>query len=427
MKKKESLSKEIAESRRTRKELRESEERYRVLFNQMRAIVAGTSSAITGEKFFQSLVCNLASALDVKYAFLSEIAGEDENMLRTLAFCGQGKIIDNIEYDSAGSPCERVTTRKIVFYSESVQSYFPDFPLLKQFKVESFLGVPLFHGGGKPLGVLAVMDDRPMEGSPNIELILSIFAARVETEVQRMRAEEALHEYNKKLIHSEKLSAIGKLIASIAHEINNPVYGIRNVLVRMTQKVPMEKRYRELGDKAILECNRTANLIQRLKDFYAPSSGKKVLVNIHEILDDALWWMRKEFRIHKIKLEKRYAQDLPKLEAVPDQLKQVILNLLQNAFQSLPEEGGTITLTTQVRNASIHIIIRDTGVGIDAKILSQIFEPFYTTKSQFKGTGLGLSVSYGIIKKVHRGDIQVESEPGQGTTVTICLPVRGED
>ncbi len=114
---------------------------------------------------------------------------------------------------------------------------------------------------------------------------------------------------------------------------------------------------------------------------------------------------------------------MPKINAVPDQIRQIFLNLLQNAEEAIPENGGMITLKTRHDSNSVRISIRDSGMGIAAEHIGNIFDPFFTTKPAVKGTGLGLSTSYGIVK-IHRGDITVTSVPGKGTEFTVALPIR---
>ncbi len=229
-----------------------------------------------------------------------------------------------------------------------------------------------------------------------------------------------LHKTYEMLVHSEKLSAIGKLSASIAHEFNNPIFGIMNVLER-TKKEGVNDDNRSLVVMAISECERIANLIKKLQDFHRPSAGNKVSIDIHILIDDVLALMKKKLTTRKIQLKKTFAEKTELINIVPDQIKQVILNLLNNAEQAIPEEGGAIEVGTNILKEEIEIFIKDTGAGIAKGNIDSIFEPFFTTKS-IKGTGLGLSISYGIMKE-HGGNIKVESKEGDGTTFTLTLPL----
>ncbi|MGR3317670.1 MAG: ATP-binding response regulator [Candidatus Anammoxibacter sp.] len=223
------------------------------------------------------------------------------------------------------------------------------------------------------------------------------------------------------LLHAEKLAAVGRLSASIAHEFNNPVNGIRNVLELLGNKARLNKGNKKLADMAIRECDRMSNLIMKMRDFYRPSSGRKVPVDIHKTIDEVLVLCKKQFETRKIKLKKDYATDMPAIQAVADQIKQVVLNLLNNAEQAISGKGGKIKISTETFKKEIRVHIQDDGCGITPEDMKHIFEPFFSTKS-VKGTGLGLSVSYGIIKE-HGGDIKVSSQPSNGTDFTIILPI----
>ena len=261
-----------------------------------------------------------------------------------------------------------------------------------------------------------------MEKLSNLEK----YQNHLEEQVQKRTSE--LKSTQDRLIHSEKLSAIGKLSASIAHEFNNPIYGIRNVLENIMEKDTgemLDDSDKKLAKLAIKECNRMSNLISKLQDFYQPSSGIDVSINLHEIIDEVVLMIRKRLKERGILLEKHYADNIPEIKAVPDQIKQVVLNLVQNAEEAIAKEGGKIIITTEFNKSEVLLHLKDSGMGIAPENISNIFEPFFTTKSPVKDAGLGLSVSYGIIKK-HGGDIKVKSTQGRGTTFTIILPIKGE-
>ncbi|MBI5556564.1 MAG: hypothetical protein HY885_02895 [Deltaproteobacteria bacterium] len=234
---------------------------------------------------------------------------------------------------------------------------------------------------------------------------------------------EALEKTYDQLLHAEKLSAIGKLAASIAHEFNNPIYGIRNVLDGLRRRESLDEKNMEMVNLAIKECDRVAKLTRDLQSFNRPTSGIMSSLDIHELIEDMLLLIKKELSQKKITVRKYYAADLPIIQGITDQIKQVLLNMLNNAGASIADEGGIITITTENRGQEVAIHLADTGIGIKPEDMDKIFEPFFSTKPAVKGTGLGLSVSYGIIKR-HGGNIEVESRPGQGTKFTILLPTR---
>ncbi|MFN2354497.1 MAG: nitrogen regulation protein NR(II) [Desulfopila sp.] len=230
-----------------------------------------------------------------------------------------------------------------------------------------------------------------------------------------------LGEAQSQYLHAVKLSAIGQLAASIAHEFNNPLQGLRTILKGLKRRAILEEEDRELLNLAINENERMKNLIKSLQDFNRPSTGQKTAMDVHAALDYLLLLYKSDFKRKRISAVRKYAEGFPPITVIPDQLKQVFLNLLNNAADACSENGGSITITTYHDNQKVVIEIEDTGVGIENEMKNKIFEPFFTTKTKEKGTGLGLSICRDIIE-YHQGEIHVESEPGKGSTFTILLP-----
>jgi signal transduction histidine kinase/ligand-binding sensor protein len=307
---------------------------------------------------------------------------------------------------------------------------------------ESVALIPL-HLGKDRLGLLQ-LNDRS-KGRFNLETItlLERLAGYLSVALAKFRAEEKLQalkedlelivekrtcelqETQKQYLHAEKLSAIGQLSASIAHEFNNPLQSVMTIIKGIERYVPLEKKEAELVDLALQECRRMKNLILSLQDFNQPSSGTKTLMDVHNSLDAIMILQKKDFNSRQISAVQNYAENLPQIMAISDQIKQVFLNLLTNAADACHKHGGAITVSTWQENDRVAVAIKDTGVGIKPEDMENIFQPFFTTKPQLKGTGLGLSVSYGIIKK-HNGEFRVESQPGEGATFTVLLPIKAE-
>jgi signal transduction histidine kinase len=232
-----------------------------------------------------------------------------------------------------------------------------------------------------------------------------------------------LDEAYRQLLHVEKLSAIGKLAASFAHEFNNPLFAVTNVLKRLTEKEQLSPRGAQLLEMAYSECQRMQRLMENLKDFYRPSSGEKIPVQLEKLLADIVLLFRKGFREKNIRLVEEYDSDLPQISVVPDQFKQVFLNLIRNAAEACAE-NGTIILRTAGDQECVTVQVADNGKGITPERLPHIFEPFFTTKPDVSGTGLGVSVCHCIVKS-HGGGIEVRTEVGVGSTFSVILPFGG--
>ncbi|HQI01421.1 MAG TPA: PAS domain S-box protein, partial [Deltaproteobacteria bacterium] len=223
------------------------------------------------------------------------------------------------------------------------------------------------------------------------------------------------------LIQSERLAAMGKLSASIAHEINNPLYGIRSCLNHvLNTKDGIDYQFVRL---AIKETDRIADLIRNMKTFYMPMEGGVQKIDVAEMLRDVFILNRKYLEEHMVML-KFNPEGAYFAECVPDQIKQVFINIITNAVEAMPDGGELkVSLEKNAESGTIAISFKDTGVGIASSDLPQIFEMFYSKKPMVKGVGLGLAVSYGIIKR-HGGSIEVQSEEGRGTTFKVTLPVK---
>ena len=242
------------------------------------------------------------------------------------------------------------------------------------------------------------------------------------------RVEERTLELQKtygQLLHAEKLSAIGSLSASIAHEFNNPLQSVMTVIKGVLRSNPLDEKEKALIDMALKECGRMRDLIRNLQDFNRPTSGRWAPIHLNSTVDCILLMGKYRYAQNKITVLRDYAADLPQVNAVADQIKQVLLNLLNNAADACEEGGGTIIIgTAKVDGGWVKVSIRDSGKGIPPEILPRIFEPFFTTKPESKGTGLGLSASQDIVKN-HGGRIEVESESGRGSVFTVTLPIAG--
>ena len=229
-------------------------------------------------------------------------------------------------------------------------------------------------------------------------------------------------ELQDQLHHAQKLEAIGKLSASIAHEFGNPLLGVRFAVRDIKNRFPEDSGEWRMMDLAERECDRMKNMIRDLQQFNRPTSGVRTRFALHDTLDDILLFHRRFLVSRRIRLVKKYDPAQITIVAVEDQIRQVFVNLLINAGEAMDAEGGTITVQTELRGEMVAVSFRDTGAGIRPEHLEHVFEPFFTTKLEVEGTGLGLPVSYGIVTG-HGGDITVHSVPGEETVFTVTLPV----
>jgi signal transduction histidine kinase/HAMP domain-containing protein len=228
-----------------------------------------------------------------------------------------------------------------------------------------------------------------------------------------------LRETQEQLIQSAKLAAIGELASNVAHEINNPLTSI----IGFTELIKDENDLAVIHSRLDIiekESMRARDIVRELLHFARKRPLRLEEVDINQTLDDVILLIEAQAKLNNVRVSKEYGE-LPKSMGDPNQLKQVFLNLINNAVSAMPE-GGTLSLRTSQQGEYIFIRFKDTGHGIRPEVISRIFEPFFSTKKD-KGTGLGLSISYRIIQD-HGGRIDVESVEGQGSTFTIRIPIR---
>ena len=237
----------------------------------------------------------------------------------------------------------------------------------------------------------------------------------------RLKMERALRDTQEQLLQSEKLAAMGRLTSQIAHELNNPLYGIMNTLELLKTEIPTDNRRRKILDMALSETVRLSELLRKMLSFSKPDQEERQPVGINSVLDEILLLHEKQLKENDINIAATFAEGLGLVNASKNQLRQVFLNMVANARDAMPN-GGTLSVATSGDTDNIYVEVSDTGTGIREEHLDKIFDSFFTTKGEVKGIGLGLSVCYGFIKD-HGGDIEVKSQVGEGTTFTIILPI----
>jgi two-component system NtrC family sensor kinase len=232
--------------------------------------------------------------------------------------------------------------------------------------------------------------------------------------------EEELRETQQQLMQSEKLAAMGRLTSQIAHELNNPIYGIMNTLELLKTEIPPDSKRRKILEMSLSETERLSEILRNMLSFSKPEEEIRRPIDVNELLEGITLFVDKQMREANIDIETRFEREIPKVMGSTNQLRQVLLNIIRNAKEAMPQ-GGILSLETMREDERVIINIKDTGIGISEEIQNKIFEAFFTTKTAVKGVGLGLSVCYGIIKD-HGGEIRVESEEGKGSTFSVLLP-----
>jgi signal transduction histidine kinase len=269
---------------------------------------------------------------------------------------------------------------------------------------------------------MARTQDRPPPVLSNREDEIGILQRSFYRMLERIRENEKDRERTQRnLFLTEKMVAIGKLTAGMAHEINNPLGGLLNCIYHFKKGTVSAERQREylyLMEDGIKRIQKTVtNLLEYARNPHPERSS----VEIGPLIDKALSLLDYQIRKNRISIQLDVSETLPSLHVDRDQMGQVLVNILLNAIQAM-EQGGILAVTARAIDERVFISVSDTGSGIPDDVLPKVFDPFFTTKGEGKGTGLGLWISQGMIER-HGGIIQISSKETKGTTVEIQLPV----
>jgi two-component system NtrC family sensor kinase len=365
---------DITERKQTEEALRESEERYKALFD---STIAGT--LVIDAETKKVVLGNQVAAKMLGFNLAEETIGI--NLVDFIPLNDKEKVLKIIVKDIFEQDLRQVNEFQIVTKD------------------------------GREIWINAVGARIELEGKP------AVLVSCVDiTEHKRQRGRQMM---------IDRLSSIGELVAGTAHELNNPLTSIIGFSQLLMEKdIPDD--IREDLEFIYNEAHRTAEVVKNLLTFAGKHTPMKQLVQINNIIDDVLKLRDYELRIDSIEVKKRLAPDLPEIMVDDFQMQQVFINIIINAeyFMTEAHKRGTLTITTKKQNENVMISIADDGPGILEGNLRRIFDPFFTTKPAGKGTGLGLSICHGIVAE-HGGQIYAKSQQGKGATFFIELPING--
>jgi signal transduction histidine kinase len=267
--------------------------------------------------------------------------------------------------------------------------------------------------------------DSPLFSEADLELLV-VLAHQAAAALENARLYGELRAYVRQvqesqqlLLQAEKMATAGRLTASIAHEINNPLQGVRNCLHLASRAELSESERAEYLQLGREELDRLMTTVQRMLDFYRPSGVERSAVDLHALIGRVVKLLHREMEQRNIRLHLSFSDDLPRPWAVRDQIQQVLLNLVLNAIEAMPE-GGDLHIETRYNHDEVRVAVADTGAGVPPHLRGQIFEPFFSTKGD--GSGLGLTVCDGIIT-AHGGRLELQDSPDGGARFLVALPL----
>jgi len=251
--------------------------------------------------------------------------------------------------------------------------------------------------------------------------LITAIARQVAVIIERRQDQEEKMRLQEQLRHADRLATIGKLAAGVAHELNEPLASILGF-------AQLASKAKDVPDQVQKDLNRIINsslfvreVIQKLLLFARQSPPRKTMISVNDVVESGVAFFKTRLEKEGIQLRQELDPDMSDIIADRAQLTQVVINLIINAIQAMPE-GGTLTVRTICRSDRVQLIVADTGIGMSSEVRKQIFLPFFTTKDVNQGTGLGLSVVHGIVT-AHRGSIEVESAVNKGSCFTVNLPL----
>jgi PAS domain S-box-containing protein len=290
---------------------------------------------------------------------------------------------------------------------------------------------PILSSDDRVLGTFAIYFREPLSPTPQHHNIIEQVTHLASIAIERKQAEEALHKAQAELAHVTRVMTMGELVASIAHEVNQPLGAIvtnGHACVRLlSREVPDLEKSREVIERMIRDGMRASEVIKRIRDLLHKSPPEKAPLNINETIQEVIALVSSDVLRSKVELKAELAADLPPVAGDRIQLQQVILNLILNAkdaMSAVKTHPRELQITSRKNNAGVVVAVRDTGHGLEAKDVDRIFDPFFTTKPE--GTGLGLSISRTIIE-AHGGTLWATQNEDKGATIQFTLqPVQRE-
>lgn len=395
--------------------------------------VANIPPQQTGLALLRHYARSLSKTLGTAHVYIGRIV--DVNRVEGVIYAVGGELLPPPNYSLRGTPCADVVTRGVCMFPQGVQALFPEDEMLREARIESYIGTPLRDPLGRVIGIFWIADTKPTPNYPTLVELFQVLAVRFSHELLRDQAEAEAQLLREQLLQAQKMESIGRMAGGLAHDFNNMLTAILGYVELAQGALPENSPAQSFLKNAITAIEKASSITRQLMTLARQQPMQLQLVNLNQVVREALQLAR-TWMPASIQLQTFLADNLWLVEADPAQLGQVLQNLLLNARDAMMQTGGVITIETQntvldtdyarthydvVPGEYVLLMVSDTGAGMSPEVQARIFEPFFTTKPPEQGTGLGLSVVYSVVKQLG-GHIWVYSEEGRGTTFKIYLP-----
>lgn len=396
--------------------------------------IASESVSDTDNSFFENLLKKLSELFFSDYALIGLVEPETYASIETFTVCAHGKIVNNITYDIKGTPCDEVIGKEPRAYPRDIQKLFPNDHLLTEMKAESFVGIPLFNSKNIPIGLIAILDAKPMKNISHIKEIMQIYALRIANEIERLITNKELK--MAKEVAEQAYQAKAEFLSNMSHELRTPLHAILSYSdFGIKRKNLSDEKLLRYFNAIHLSGDRLLHLVNNLLDLSKIEAGKLDLN------------LTKQSIIHIIKNcieELNYANETKNINVIFNTktthdtlycdktlIHQLLINIFSNAIKFSPQDNSIEIRVKNIksktlRKESIYITVSDHGIGIPDNELDDIFNEFIqssATKTGAGGTGLGLAISRNIVK-AHHGEIWATNNDNEtGALFHIVLPL----
>ena len=424
-----------------KRELKEYKERQE-LKRMEEAIQTLVKSTVikTGEDAFRKIISSTREWIDTDFVCLGQIVDGDN--VRSLSMISDREQDCDCTQNISETLCQIVIKEGFCHYPEGASKLLP--AACKQctsMNAEGFFGMSIQDENGKSIGLIWTVSSKKLILPIRAMEVMEIITAKVASEIKRMWAEEQLLLHNEKLellvkerttrimelerqrMENEKLAASGRMAATVAHEINNPLSAIKGGFLLIKDSIPEDNKYYDYVGMIEKEIDRIARIVKQMFNLSRPYQGKISEFNAISVIRDVITMLDKIGSEQCVIIIFNGHEDMIKVTISEDHFRQVLYNIIKNAIEASPE-GGKVEIRAKSLNERLNVIVSDLGEGMTEEVRSNIFQPFFTTKSKYSDSGLGLGLATTkVIAEAMGGSLDCISEKDKGTDFTIDLPI----